>query len=141
MVVVVVAVVVVGGISVCTLPFWSAIQMGNMEVEEVIERHVATLLMQDQAWISASTQFDRFFLFLPFFPVHTIVFRAMLQMKRRSIDVRMFGNLDMPNPFVDGMVEWLRVTPTATRFLGVNSEVLPRVSVSTSKQCQHYSRP
>lgn len=25
-------------------------QMGNMEVEEVIERHVATLLMQDQAW-------------------------------------------------------------------------------------------
>ena len=24
-------------------------QMGNMEVEEVIERHVATLLMQDQA--------------------------------------------------------------------------------------------
>ena len=58
MVVVVVAVVVVGGMSVCTLPFWSAIQMGNMEVEEVIERHVATLLMQDQAWISA--EFDRF---------------------------------------------------------------------------------
>ena len=68
MVVVVVAVVVVGGMSVCTLPFWSAIQMGNMEVEEVIERHVATLLMQDQAWISASAEFDRFF------PVHTIVF-------------------------------------------------------------------
>lgn len=44
---------------------WSAIQMGNMEVEEVIERHVATLLMQDQAWISASAEFDRF---SPVFP-------------------------------------------------------------------------
>lgn len=48
----------------------------------------------------------------PFFPSrHHPLLRAMLQMKRRSIDVRMFGNLDMPHPFIDGMVEWLDLNP------------------------------
>ena len=48
----------------------------------------------------------------PFFPSrHHPLLRAMLQMKRHSIDVRMFGNLDMPHPFIDGMVEWLDLNP------------------------------
>ena len=33
-------------VAMCSVLSWR--QMGNMEVEEVIERHVATLLMQDQ---------------------------------------------------------------------------------------------
>lgn len=55
----------------------------------------------------------------PFFPSwHHPLLRAMLQMKRRSIDVRMFGNLDMPHPFIDGMVEWLDLNPYCYPFFG-----------------------
>lgn len=139
-----VAVVVVGGIlSVCTLPFWSAIQMGNMEVEEVIERHVATLLMQDQAWISA--EFDRFF------PADTILFWG--QCCRWSGAVSTCACSGTWTCLILSLMEWLNgstLTPTATQrrsqppiwrfapfFLGANSEVLPRVSVSTSLSADH----
>ena len=103
LVVVVVAVVVVGWMSVCTQPFLSVIQMGNMEVEEVIERHVATLLMQDQAWISASAEFDSFF--LPFPSSHHRLQGNVADeaAQYRRAHARELGHA---HPFSGGMVEW-----------------------------------